>query len=262
MKSLYEFLGIDETASNENIKSAYDFIISQEFDEKKKNQYKIAIDILLDEEKRKKYDKDLLEMRANELLKNVQTSKQTEQQQNKSIAEKNSNEMAIKAKLTDEQMKEIIIKEAQRQLDEKKKIEENTEKIKEVSNTKNAIENKTKIDLKKIEEKEYQKALKKEEKLRKKKIKQAEQEYKDAYAEAYHAELRKRGYNVKAPWTRKRIKRLIISIVSIVIIIFVASKIPFVTNFFKELYETNFIIKTVFDIFIAIWNALRNTFNI
>ena len=137
--------------------------------------------------------------------------------------------------------------EAQRQLDEKNKQQEKN------------IENKQEPDFKKIEEEEYRKALKKQEKLRKKQIKKAEQEYKDAYAEAYHAELKKMGYDVKAPWTKKRIKSLIISIIVVILLIFILSKLPFVKNAFIELYNSNDIIKAVVDIFSSIFNGIEKT---
>ena len=75
MVTLYELLGVDENANKEVIKKAYDVRIAHPaLDDKRKNQMKIAVDILLNDEKRAKYNKDLADYRAQELLKNVTVS--------------------------------------------------------------------------------------------------------------------------------------------------------------------------------------------
>lgn len=261
MKTLYDLLGVSENAKVEEIKIAYNNILNTaNISDKKKNQLRIAYEILLDENKRKKYDKDLSNLRAEELLKQVQTKKNISQEDNapkennfsaESIEESHEN-INKNQNINDNAITSFIMEEAQRQ------INENNRKIEESK----IIEEKEyqKLKLKKIEEEEYQKALKKEEKLRKKKIKRAERDYKDAYAEAYHAELKKLGYDVKAPWTRRRIKSLLISLFSIILVIFIAWQIPYVRNFFYELYYSNYIIKIVCDIFISIINSVKELF--
>ena len=75
MVTLYELLGVDENANKEEIKNAYDARIGHPaLDDKRRNQMKIAVDILLNDEKRAKYNKDLADYRAQELLKNVAVS--------------------------------------------------------------------------------------------------------------------------------------------------------------------------------------------
>ncbi len=241
MKSLYDLLGVSEKAERQDILNAYNNIINRQTDERKVNQLKIAVDILLNPEKRKRYDSDLNKMRAEELIKSVDVSSKSEEVINQNREEIENEEYK-------KNLENVILEEAKRQLDEKAR--------KEILSH-NAI----KSEFEKIEEKEYEKALKKEEKLRKKEIRKAKLEYKEAYAEAYHEELKKMGYDVKAPWTRKRIKSLIISLVTVIVIIFIVSKIPFVRNAFKDLYDSNIIIKSLVDIFISILNAIKMTFD-
>ena len=247
MKNLYRLLNVEEKASKDEIIAAYDNIIRLETDENKKNQLRIAIDILLNDEKRNKYDNDLNKSRAEQLLKQVQIKEETKAEEIKKEVSNTNIEEKNRQDAYNKKMDAMIMAEAQRQLDEKNKQQEKN------------IENKQEPDFKKIEEEEYRKALKKQEKLRKKQIKKAEQEYKDAYAEAYHAELKKMGYDVKAPWTKKRIKSLIISIIVVILLIFILSKLPFVKNAFIELYNSNDIIKAVVDIFSSIFNGIEKT---
>lgn len=247
MKNLYRLLNVEEKASKDEIIAAYDNIIRLETDENKKNQLRIAIDILLNDEKRNKYDNDLNKSRAEQLLKQVQIKEETKAEEIKKEVSNTNIEEKNRQDAYNKKMEAMIMAEAQRQLDEKNKQQEKN------------IENKQEPDFKKIEEEEYRKALKKQEKLRKKQIKKAEQEYKDAYAEAYHAELKKMGYDVKAPWTKKRIKSLIISIIVVILLIFILSKLPFVKNAFIELYNSNDIIKAVVDIFSSIFSGIEKT---
>lgn len=247
MKNLYRLLNVEEKASKDEIIVAYDNIIRLETDENKKNQLRIAIDILLNDEKRNKYDNDLNKSRAEQLLKQVQIKEETKAEEIKKEVSNTNIEEKNRQDAYNKKMEAMIMAEAQRQLDEKNKQQEKN------------IENKQEPDFKKIEEEEYRKALKKQEKLRKKQIKKAEQEYKDAYAEAYHAELKKMGYDVKAPWTKKRIKSLIISIIVVILLIFILSKLPFVKNAFIELYNSNDIIKAVVDIFSSIFSGIEKT---
>ena len=89
MVTLYELLGVDENANKDVIKNAYEARMGHPaLDDKKKNQLKIAVDILLDDVKREKYNKDLSNYRAQELLKNVAV---TNENTNEKILEQNNN---------------------------------------------------------------------------------------------------------------------------------------------------------------------------
>lgn len=292
MISLYELFGISEKAGKEEIVNAYKNLATKETDPNKRNQLKIAAEILINPEKRKRYDDDLNKMRAEELIKGVETEEKVEEKtietgenDNSSNEDQaSSNQNSTQDESYKKQMEAMIIEEAKKQLAEKKALEDEntlenandedsdesvslTEDEEEYSDNSGEIQNdlddeskkQYEEELKKINEKEYQKALKKQEKLQKKQIKKAKIEYQEAYAEAYHEELKKMGYNVKAPWTRKRIKNLVITIVVTVVVIFIAAQIPFVRNTFKELYDTNFVIKAIVDIFNSLLNAIKQT---
>ena len=58
MITLYQLLGVSETAPMDEIEAAYKIKVANEKDEKRINQLRIASEILLDDQKRKKYDVD------------------------------------------------------------------------------------------------------------------------------------------------------------------------------------------------------------
>ena len=79
MSTLYEMFKISENATQQEIDAAYSQILEKsnylpktEELTKKISQLRIAYEILSTPEKRKKYDLDLANKRAEELLKNVQ----------------------------------------------------------------------------------------------------------------------------------------------------------------------------------------------
>ena len=292
MVTLYELLGVDENANKEVIKSAYEArIVHPALDDKRRNQLKIAVDILLNDAKREKYNKDLADYRAQELLKNVMISNDNAESKNveetvsalinnepvqenvdvvaeevisESIAEQ---EEIVEEPETDSQMDEIrndifgALEENKRRnesmTEEERRRELEAERQKEA-------EAKRLQELRAIEErvnqKEYEKTLKKQEALNKKEMKKAEREYKEKYKEAYVTELRNRGYNVKYPWTWKRVKNLLIGIIATILVIVVAWQIPMVREPLIDLYNENVIIKTLVDVVGSILNAIFGVF--
>lgn len=276
MVTLYELLGIDENADKETIKNAYEARMGHPaLDDKKKNQLKIAVDILLNDAKREKYNKDLSDYRAQELLKNVTVSqeskeetvieeaKETEdivQEEEFEDEDENQNE-------SDEQMNSIRndIFGALAANKERNDNMTEEEKQKEIEEEKvRAAEEERRAALREIEEqvnqKEYEKILKKQEALNKKERKKAEREYKEKYQEAYVTELRNRGYNVKYPWTWKRVRNLLIGIVIVILVMVIAWQIPFIREPLVELYNENVIIKTLVDVIKGIINAILGIF--
>ena len=276
MVTLYELLGVDENANKDVIKNAYEARMGHPaLDDKKKNQLKIAVDILLDDVKREKYNKDLSNYRAQELLKNVAV---TNENTNEKILEQNNN---VLEDVQDENIEETVNEESRADdqmnsirndifgaLAENKERNENmTEEEKQKELEEEALkqaETRKQEELREIEnkvnQKEYEKILKKQEALNKKEMKKAEREYKEKYQEAYVTELRNRGYNVKYPWTRKRVKNLIIGIVAVILVIVIAWQIPMVREPLIELYNENIIIKTLVDIIKGIINAILGIF--
>lgn len=292
MVTLYELLGVDENANKEVIKSAYEArIVHPALDDKRRNQLKIAVDILLNDAKREKYNKDLADYRAQELLKNVMISNDNAESKNveetvsalinnepvqenvdvvaeevisESIAEQ---EEIVEEHETDSQMDEIrndifgaleenkrrnesmTEEERRRELEEERQKEAEAKRLQELR----AIEER-------VNQKEYEKTLKKQEALNKKEMKKAEREYKEKYKEAYVTELRNRGYNVKYPWTWKRVKNLLIGIIATILVIVVAWQIPMVREPLIDLYNENVIIKTLVDVVGSILNAIFGVF--
>ena len=74
MITLYQLLGVSETAPMEEIEAAFKIRASNEKDEKRINQLRMASEILLDDQKRKKYDSDLANYRAKQLLNSINTN--------------------------------------------------------------------------------------------------------------------------------------------------------------------------------------------
>ena len=291
MVTLYELLGVDEDANKEVIKSAYEARLGHPaLDDKRRNQLKIAVDILLNDDKREKYNKDLANYRAQELLKNVMVSndnaelKNVEEtvsalinneldQENVEVAEKIVSESAVEQEEiieeteTDSQMDEIrndifealeenkrrnesmTEEERRRELEEERQKEAEAKRLQELR----AIEER-------VNQKEYEKTLKKQEALNKKEMKKAEREYREKYKEAYVTELRNRGYNVKYPWTWKRVKNLLIGIFATILVIVIAWQIPMVREPLIDLYNENVIIKTLVDVVASILNAIFGIF--
>lgn len=291
MVTLYELLGVDENANKEVIKNAYDARIGHPaLDAKRRNQMKIAVDILLNDEKRAKYNKDLADYRAQELLKNVTVSENSSSVSVQDFIQNTANETPVVGAVSpdaqplveepqviqeDEEPEEEI--DAQMDaiksdifsaLEENRVREENMteeERQKEIEEEqRRQAEAKRLQELRAIEEKvnqkEYEKTLKKQEALNKKEMKKAEREYKEKYKEAYVTELRNRGYNVKYPWTWKRVKNLLIGIAVTILTLVILWQIPMVREPLVELYNENVIVKSLVDIIKGIIDAIFGVF--
>ncbi len=100
------------------------------------------------------------------------------------------------------------------------------------------------------QERLYQDQLRREQELAyQEQIEQARQK---AYHDAYIQDLKNRGYKIRY---KKSLKDYITSFVSLIItllILFLLWQIPFIRNFFMNLYDENPIIHTTVDIFIRI----------
>lgn len=103
------------------------------------------------------------------------------------------------------------------------------------------------------QERLYQEQLQREQELAYQQ--QMEQARQKAYHDAYIQDLKSRGYKIRY---KKSLKDYITSFISVVItllILFLLWQIPFVRNFFVNLYNENPIIHTIVDIFINIFNS-------
>ena len=280
MVTLYQLLGVDENASKEAIKNSYEARIGHPaLDEKRKNQLKIAVDILLNDAKREKYNKDLAEYRAQELLKSVEVKEEETINYNDLL--ESVNETTKKDVVVENNISEKVQEDVQ----EPQNVEESSNVYNEIfdaleenqnasaDNANNAatnnaqrystMSNKEK-ELREIEnrinEQEYQKILKKQKALDEKERKRAEKEYKEKYKEAYVTELRNRGYDVKYPWTWKRVRNLIVGIATLIFIGYILWQISAVKETLIDLYNENFIVKAIVDIIKSIFQAVASIF--
>lgn len=242
MVTLYDLLDVKSTSSKEEIEESYKSLIVEyatnpnlSEEENKENELiisklKMAYEILIDDEKRKKYDATLAKKKAEALLQNVSIKHEDEK-----IEEKEQ-------QVTKEELVENNEIAQISQVDEEEDdIEENAELTKE-------------------EQKKLRQAAQKEFKTNLKKAQKAEEEYQQAYNEAYNNYLRKMGYQVKEPWTLKRVKNVAIFIFAIIITCVLLWIIPPTRNILINLYKENFIIKSLVDIVGMLINAILSIF--
>lgn len=221
MVTIYDLLEVNENASKEEIEKAYqslvleykiDPILSEQENKENEvilNRLKMAYEILINDEKRKKYDDDLAKKRAEDLIKNVSINRDEENVSQDDVEQIQEDEDDV---LTQKQKNEAI----------------------------------------KAAKKDFKKDLKK--------AKQYEEEYNQAYNKAYNDYLKKMGYAVKEPLTLKKIKDTIIVIVVIVLVCFIAWKIPPINKMLVQIYEENFIVKSLVDLVKILLNAIMSIF--
>lgn len=246
MVTIYDLLEVDEKASKEEIEKAYQKLVLEYGQDPKLtpkenadnelilNKVKIAYEILMSDEKRAKYDKDLSKKRAEELIKNVSVSE---------VKEEIKEEPKIQKEDTSNQYND----------DEYDDSEDDDE----VSY--NQVEEQE-VTLSKEEQKRVQKAAQNEFKANLRKAQKAEEEYNKAYNEAYNNYMKKMGYQVKEGSIFKRIMNVVILIVVIAIVCFIAWLIPPVRNSLIDLYNENIIIKALVDIVGMIFKAIFSIF--
>jgi len=237
MVTIYDLLEINEKASKEEIEKAYQKLILQYHKDPKYteeqnannelilNKLKIAYEILINDEKRNKYDKDLAKKRAEELIQNVSVSKEESKKPNKA---ENVTKPKSTTYNTEPQTYETIEEEEP--------------------------------ELSETEKKELKKAAEQEFKINLKKAQKAEEEYNKAYNEAYNNYMRKLGYKVKEPMTLKRFLNTIIFIIAVIITCFIFWLIPPIRNLLIDLYNENIIIKSLVDIVRMLFNSIISIF--
>ena len=81
---------------------------------------------------------------------------------------------------------------------------------------------------------------------------QINQARRQAYNDAYIQDMRNRGYKIRYKKSLKDYFKAFIALVLTIFVLFLIYQIPFVKNFFAELYQEN-------DIFKAIVNIIKNT---
>lgn len=242
MVTLYDLLEVKNDSSKQEIEESYKSLIVEyatspnlSEEENKENELiisklKMAYEILIDDEKRKKYDANLAKKKAEALLQNVSVKKEEKVEETPEEKFVEDNEIA-------EISKNIETEEPQYSNDEEVDAE-----------------------LTKEEQKKLREAAQKEFKVNLKKAQKAEEEYKQAYNEAYNDYLRKIGYQTKEPWTLKRVKNLLICIIAIIIVCALVWFIPPTRKILIGIYEENFIVKSLVDIVGMLLNAILSIF--
>lgn len=251
MGTLYDLFKVKEQATQEEIKEAYDKLLkkadslpqSQKIIEQLQ-RIEIAYGILSNPEKRKRYDLDLATKRADELLEKVQ-QKQEKTIENEEI-QKSSEPIEIsQAQIEEERLKKEIENQIHYAMKSQtvKEVKENIDKQKEE---------------RQWQEEQLRKKVKKQEQKMRRQAKKEQQMKREMEINAYGEYLQKQGYQVKYPWTWLRIKRLMISIVAVILTFVIMWQIPFIRKMLTDLYEENFVIKFLVD---TIWSLLAGVFN-
>lgn len=247
MVTIYDLLEVEENASKEEIEKSYQNLLleyqinpnltDQENKENEMilNKLKIAYEILMDDDKRTKYDKSLSQKKAEELLKNVSTTsdKEVEVKEDNLKVDNNSNNVNSREKTSIEN-------------------KENNYYEDEADDNEVVLSQEDQAKIKKAAKRDFKNNLKKAQKM--------EEEYNQAYTKAYNDYLRKAGYKVKEPLTLKRLLRTIITIIVIIFVFWILWIIPPIHKVLVNIYEDNFIIKSLVDIFKIIFQSIFSIF--
>lgn len=256
MVTIYDLLEVSENASKEEIEKSYkDLLIqyqtspslSEQINKENTmilNKLKMAYDILMNDEKRKKYDSDLAKKRAEELIKNVTVSSNNKEQ--------NTSENVSSQNVTNNNGQKYSVKA-------QKDIEYNDSQYYD-NDDDDELNEEEDVNLSKDEQKKVRKAAQKEFQRNLKKAQKAEKEYNQAYNEAYNNYLKKMGYNKQKQNPFKKILNTLIVIIVVIVVCFIAWLIPPVRNSLISLYEENVIIKGLVDIFIMLIKAILSIF--
>ena len=261
MVTIYDLLEVDEKSSKEEIENSYQRLVIEyqtnpvlSIEENKQNELilnklKMAYEILMDDEKRNKYDKNLAKKRAEDLIKNI--PEKNSQTDNLSDKERNiSNSEYVNNKNDDSVLSNTEIKHTNSAVNTRVNVEKdsdsNYDEIPKAKNTRYKNQNhEEEVELTKDEQK---------------KIKKAEEEYNNAYNEAYRKYMKKMGYETKEPWTLKRIRNILISILIIIIVCAIVWIIPPIRKILINTYESNIIIKSFVDIIGKLINGVIGAF--
>ena len=257
MVTIYDLLEVNEDASKEEIEQSYQNLVIEYQtnpintpEENKQNEMilnklRMGYEILMNDEKRKKYDKDLAKKRAEDLIKNI-----PEKNNNKSEEEHTSLNIENKTQNNELDKKRVIEKNLDSEYDE----------IPKAKNTRNKEQQDDEVELTKEEQKKIRKAAQKEFNENLKRVQKAEEEYNNAYNEAYRKYMKKMGYEAKEPWTIKRIRNLLISILVIILVCAIAWIIPPIRKVLIDAYESNIVIKSLVDVVRALIKAIASIF--
>ncbi len=258
MITIYDLLEVKENASKEEIEKSYQKLIIEYrvdpniSDEENKenemilNKLKIAYEIVMNDEKRKKYDNDLAKKRAENLIQNVVTNNESTNNENNSNNAQNEQINEVEENISNTSNKTQTAKDDSEFYDEENNYE--NEEIEEDVN----LTEEEKQEVRRMAEKDFKEKLKKAQKV--------EEEYNQAYNKAYNDYFKQLEHNEKTPLTFKKIKNIIIVLAVTILVCFIAWQIPPVRNLLQDLYKNNFIIKSLVDIVRIFVNSIMGIF--
>lgn len=244
MVTIYDLLEVEENASKEEIEKSYQKLILEYqinpalSDEENKenemilNKLKIAYEIIINDEKRKRYDNDLAKKRAEDLIKNVTSNSNDKEYEKINKSNKNDSDF----------------------------YGNETEQYKNNQNSVNTEGFEEDVVLTEKEKSEVIKEAKKQFKQNLRKAQKIEEEYNQAYNKAYNDYLKKAGFKSDGRLTLNKIKTIFITVIVLVIICVVFWYIPPIRKMLVNLYEENFIIKSLVDLFNIFLKAIMSIF--
>ena len=254
MVTIYDLLEVSENASKEEIEKAYKTLrmryrISPNLTEKENrdNEFilkklKMAYEILISDEKKAKYDKDLAQKRAEDLIKNVAVN----QEESKIINVKEEKIEPVQTADNHKTEREQKIERYDREFDDSKDYPE--------ENQEDELTEEEQQKLKKAANEEFQRNLKRAQK--------AEEEYNRAYNEAYSNYVNNMGYNTSSnkKWTLRKILNIVIVIFVIIVVSAIAWCIPPVRKVLTDLYNENEIVRILTDLTVSIVKSILGIF--
>lgn len=245
MVTIYSLLEVSEDATNEEIERSFEKLVlkyqtnpnlSDEANKENEfilNKLKMAHDILINDEKRKKYDIELAKKRAENLIQNIPVQKEENETQTQEAIPKAAPkvEEVSKTQRYDEEF------------DDTEEIDDtdDTEEVQE------GLSSEEKMRLRKAAKEEFNRKLKK--------AQEAEEEYNKAYNKAYN-EYMKKAVKRGMPAPIKKFVNTLIVIVVTVIVAFIAWHIPPIKKIFVDLYNENKAVKFLADFVISTIKAL------
>lgn len=231
--TLYEILEVSETASKEVIEKAYKVLAkryhpdlqtpeNKQMAEQKMKEINEAYDILSDDTKRKTYDEKLQIQRESEKRTNMNAQY----------------DMGTKQRTTDTSYTNYA--NSQGQASQKQQNSYDSYNRQEMSSEE--------LRYREMQRRRYEEELRKQQE-------QMQKNMQAQYENAYYDYLRSLGYRIKERWTWEKTKKLIVSILIMIGILWILWVIPPTHNLMLHLYESNGIIKVLVDIILGIIGA-------
>lgn len=230
-KNYYEILEVDRNASPEIIEKAYKTLakkyhpdLQDEFHKKEAEEtFKIineAYETLSNPEQRSLYDQKI----ENTVISQDKYDEMYQQNQ------------ALKNKLND----------LQQHMHNGNTYSQNVNHVNPNANINSRTPNHTQNAYQNTQAEQYKRNLEYEQQ-----VNQARQQ---AYHDAYIQDLRNRGYKIRYKKSFSDYAKSFIALAIVILVLFIVFQIPFVKNYFIELYNTNAVFRVIGNIFINIFN--------